>query len=372
MFVYAERLQQTLIDIVRIPSTSGHEEYVREYLEKQLSALGLTVQSDEMGNLIATLAGEGQPLLLCAHMDRVAPGLGHEPVLDDGILYSDGTTNLGADDAAGITIILEVLRRTIEQQLPHPPLVLLFTVQEECGRCGACGFASEQWHVQHGIVFDNAFKAGIVVSEGAAYEKFDVVLTGKSGHPGKDLTGTASAIEIFRNADIPVGIMPNDLTRINIGRISGGEARNAIPEQMRIEGEMRSFAPLQERQHYRQAIQQGFAEAAEKIGGQAEVTFSTTSERYVIQLDEPLLVTYQSVLTQRGSNLQLQPTFIGSDTSALRPKVKVFTISTGVMDEHTTKEYVALAPLEQIVIDTLQVLYDWHKQSCTGNRAVLS
>src|SRR6266851_10513031 len=122
---YTECLCNTLIDLVRIPSTSGHEEQVRDYLAQQLTELGIASYIDSTGNLIATLAGTGKPLLLNAHMDRVPPGRGHQPILRDGVLYSDGTTNLGADDAAGIAIILEVVRRIIEQQLPHPPLVLI-------------------------------------------------------------------------------------------------------------------------------------------------------------------------------------------------------------------------------------------------------
>src|SRR6058998_458188 len=164
---YSERLYRTLVEIIRLPSTSGHEEQVRDYLATRLAELGLTTQIDATGNLIGMLAGDGEPLLLNAHMDRVPPGLGHQPILRDGILYSDGTTNLGADDAAGIVIILEVVRRTLEQQLPHPPLILLFTVQEEAGLCGASGFDSAPWHVADGIVFDNAFEAGVVVSKGA-------------------------------------------------------------------------------------------------------------------------------------------------------------------------------------------------------------
>src|SRR5579883_1517856 len=119
---YSERLCQTLIELVRLPSTSGHEEQVRDYLIEQLTALGMPYHVDSMGNLIATMTGTGKPLLLNAHMDRVLPGRGHDPVLRDGILYSDGTTNLGADDAAGIVIILETLRHVREEQRPHPPL----------------------------------------------------------------------------------------------------------------------------------------------------------------------------------------------------------------------------------------------------------
>lgn len=362
MFIYAENLFQTLIDIIRIPSTSGHEEYIRAYLDKRLTALGLETQIDASGNLITTIAGEGHPLLLNAHMDRVPPGLGHEPVLNDGVLYSDGKTNLGADDAAGLTIILEVVRRTIEQELPHPPLVILFTVQEETGLCGASNFDGQRWNVHDGLVFDNAFEPGIVVSRGAAHESFDVTIKGKTGHPGKDLTGTVSAIEIFRHATIPYGILANDQTRISIGRINGGLARNAIADTLTIEGEIRSYESPEERQKYHIALQEGFEEAAKKFGGSVEITYRV-SEGYVVQLDEPLLNTYQAALAQRGTNLQMQPTFIGSDTGGLRPQIRALTISTGVVDEHTTQEHIAVAPLEQLVTDTLQVLHLWRSKT---------
>src|SRR5437667_5874560 len=193
-----DRFTTTLIDLIRIPSTSGLEEKIRTHLAQYLASLGLSTTIDGSGNLITTLTGEGAPLLLNAHMDRVPPGLGHQPILRNGILYSDGTTNLGADDAAGIVIILEVVRRALEQQLPHPPLILLFTVQEEAGLCGASGFDSAPWHVADGIVFDNAFEPGVVVSRGAAYEAFDGEISGRTGHPGKDLAQTVHAIDIFR------------------------------------------------------------------------------------------------------------------------------------------------------------------------------
>ena len=177
-----DRLCNTLIELVGIPSTSGHEEHIRNYLEQRLSALGLSAQIDAAGNLIATLPGEGEPLLLNAHMDRVPPGRGHQPILRDGILYSDGTTNLGADDAAGITIVLAVLTRIVEEQSPHPPIVAVFTVQEEVGLGGASAFDPEPWHASEGIVFDNAFEAGVVVSKGASIEGFDVEIRGHTGH----------------------------------------------------------------------------------------------------------------------------------------------------------------------------------------------
>src|SRR5579863_6692595 len=147
----SDRLLETLIELVGIPSTSGHEERVRDYLAARLGTLGMETRVDAAGNLAATLSGVGEPILLNAHMDRVPPGLGHRPILRDGVLYSDGTTNLGADDAAGIAIILETLTRALEQSLPHPPIIAVFTVQEEAGMCGANGFDAATYHVTQGI-----------------------------------------------------------------------------------------------------------------------------------------------------------------------------------------------------------------------------
>src|SRR5438128_11170376 len=153
MLSNSARLSNTLIELVGIPSTSGNEEHIRSFLKQRLSTLNLATQIDAAGNLIATQPGEGKPLMLNAHVDRVPPGLGHRPILRDGILYSDGTTNLGADDAAGIVIILETLRRVVEHHLPHPPLVIVFTVQEESCMCGPTGFDSSHWKFADGSVF---------------------------------------------------------------------------------------------------------------------------------------------------------------------------------------------------------------------------
>ena len=353
------RLDQTLIELIALPSTSGHEEYIRAYLEQRLLALGLSAQVDQAGNLIALVAGEGRPLLLNAHMDRVPPGLAHTPVVRDGVLYSDGTTNLGADDAAGLALILEIVTRVVEDQLQHPPLVVVFTVQEEVGLHGASAFDPAPWGASAGIVFDNAFDAGVVVSQGATYIAFDVELSGRTGHPGKDLTQTVNALEILRAAQYPHGSLNQDQTRILLGRISAGSARNAIPAHVHIEGELRSFEPPEARQRYMREIEQAFDRAAQQFGGSAHVTFDAHCTSYLVDEQEPLLQLYRAVLEERGETLRLRPTFIGSDASALRPRVKAFTISTGVVNEHSTEEYVPLAPLGIIVEDMLVLLARW-------------
>ena len=52
---------------------------------------------------------------------------------EDGYVYSDGTTVLGADDKAGIAALLEMIQTINEQQLPHGQIQFIITVGEEAG-----------------------------------------------------------------------------------------------------------------------------------------------------------------------------------------------------------------------------------------------
>ena len=85
-------------------------------MTRQLQSLGFSVSEDgtgeriggTAGNLYARLEGNaaGEPLLFSCHLDRVAPGNGVKPRIEGDYISSDGTTVLGADDAAGLAAIL--------------------------------------------------------------------------------------------------------------------------------------------------------------------------------------------------------------------------------------------------------------------------
>ncbi len=357
-----ERITATLVALAGIPSVSGEEGAVRAYVRERLEHLGLAPTADAASNLIARVTAvpserDGEaPLLLNAHLDRVPPGRAHTPILDNGILRSDGTTNLGADDSAGIAIILHAVEELHARGLPHPPLLLLFTVGEEVGLVGAKAFDPTPWGAREGIVFDNAGEPGVVVTRAATYVAFDAVLRGSGGHPGKGLEGTASAIEMFRRAQYPAGVLDGGATRVSIGRIEGGTARNAVPRQLRVQGEVRTLLGDEPRAALLQRIERAFVEAAESLGGSAAVGFDSHCDNYDVKLDEPLLQAYAATLAARGEALRTATTFIGSDASALRKHARVFTVSTGAMDEHTSDEWIALAPLADLTETAIALL----------------
>jgi tripeptide aminopeptidase len=346
----------TLTALVGISAPSGDEGAVRAWLRERLERMGLACVVDGAGNLIASLPGEGPPLLLNAHMDRVPPGRGHTPVVRDGVMRSDGTTNLGADDAAGLTVVLLAVEHLLASGAPHPPLVLLFTVGEEVGLRGAAAFDPAPWGVREGLVFDNAGAPGALVTRGAAYVAFDAVLRGQGGHPGKDLAGTLSAIEIFRRVDLPLGSRDGDTSRVSLGQISGGTARNAIPAELRVAGEVRTLLQGMAQQYLLEDVANRFTGAAESLGGTAEVTFEPHGAGYEVDEREPLPQAWRAAWEARSAPTPAITTFIGSDANALRRALEVVTVSTGVVDEHTSAESIALAPLADLTETTVDLL----------------
>jgi tripeptide aminopeptidase len=359
-------ITETLVALAGIPSVSGQEGEMRAWVAEKLEKYDVMPSTDTAGNLIVRipahpLARDSEPpILLNAHMDRVPPGLAHRPILAHGILRSDGATNLGADDSAGIAVVLHTLGELRTRHLDHPPLLLLFTVGEEVGLIGAKAFDPTPWGAQEGIIFDNAGEAGVVVTHAATYIAFDVLLRGSGGHPGKRLEGTASAIEMFHRATYPFGVLDGDTSRVSIGRIEGGNARNAVPRELRALGEARTLLEGSARQRLLDEIEVSFTTAATALGGEATVSFDPHCDGYTVDEEEPLLRAWMQAQTAIGVTPRAMTTFIGSDASALRAHTRVFTVSTGAMDEHTTEEWIAIPPLATLVETAVTLLSSYH------------
>ena len=151
--VNQERLLDEFIRLVGMDAESYEEREVADYLKCRLAELGFSVEEDHAGELLAEkgsalgrnpaqragnvygcLKGnkDGEPVLFSSHMDTVSPGNGKKAILhEDGTITSDGTTVLGADDAAGIAAILEALEQIRENDLSHADIEVLFPVAEE-------------------------------------------------------------------------------------------------------------------------------------------------------------------------------------------------------------------------------------------------
>ncbi|MBQ8584686.1 MAG: M20/M25/M40 family metallo-hydrolase [Butyricicoccus sp.] len=128
-----------------VPHGSGHEQQLSDKLCEWLYAGGLSPEQDAHGNIVCDIAGtqNGPLVALQAHLDMVCAvgSPDYQPLSDpirpierDGWLCTAGESSLGADCGAGAAVMLRIARH---DELPHPPLRLIFTVCEEVGLTGA-------------------------------------------------------------------------------------------------------------------------------------------------------------------------------------------------------------------------------------------
>ncbi|HHY14621.1 MAG TPA: M20/M25/M40 family metallo-hydrolase [Firmicutes bacterium] len=246
-----KRLVDEFLELVQIDSATKDERKIADALLAKLSALGISAAEDDTaqkiggtaGNILAVLDGgkDSPPLLFCAHMDRVEPGLGIKPQIKDGIISSDGTTILAADDVAGIVAILEALRVVKEQKIPHGRLEILFTVAEEGGLFGAKSLDPAKLQAKAGYFMDSGGPVGTIVVQAPAQKNITATIHGKAAHAGVAPENGISAIVVTAQAITKMNLGRIDHeTTANIGIIRGGEATNIVPDRVTLHGEARS------------------------------------------------------------------------------------------------------------------------------------
>ena len=235
-----DRLVKTFCDLIQIDSPSDEEEEMAQELSRRLDALGFQVLRDAHGNLIAREEGEN-PLLLSAHMDTVEPGRGIKPTIEGDRIVSDGTTILGGDAKAGVAAILEGVESVVSEGLPRRPIQMAFTRGEEIGLVGARNMDYGMITANDAVVFDGNGPVNKLTASSPTYVSFEVSVTGRSAHAGVEPEKGLSAIKIASEiiTELPQGRL-DDETTFNVGTISGGSVRNAVPEKAVFSGEFRS------------------------------------------------------------------------------------------------------------------------------------
>lgn len=126
------------------------------------------------------------------------------------LITSDGTTILGADDKAGIAEIMTVIQRLNTENIPHGPLSVAFTPDEEIGT-GASHFNVEEFGADYAYTLDGDTE-GEIQFENFHACKADFIIEGVNVHPGssKDTMVNASLVAMEINAMLPSGDTPRD------------------------------------------------------------------------------------------------------------------------------------------------------------------
>ncbi|MFN7017134.1 MAG: M20/M25/M40 family metallo-hydrolase [Fimbriimonadales bacterium] len=368
-----ERMTALFIEMARIESGSENEAAMCEFVAKQLRELGAEmVLIDEAskqiggsgGNVFARFKGtvNAPPLLLNAHVDTVYSTQNIQIVRDEQEIRTDGTTILGADNKAGVAIILEVIRTLKERNLPHPPLEVVFTIREEKGLLGAKVFDTSLLQARTGLVVDGREDPSALFVQSPTHWKFEVVFHGRAAHAGAEPEKGRNAIAMAAKAIAQMrwGRL-DDETTANIGTIEGGQAMNVVPDRVKLVGEFRSF----DSERVKALTEQWKAlceQVAQEYEGRAEVNLSQTFAAIRLAPDEPIVKAAVAGLKTVGIEPRLERTGGGSDANAFALSgIHCLVFPTGADRIHTPQERLILRNFYLCGEGVLQTILHWEK-----------
>ena len=252
-----QKLWQNFADLNEIPRGSKKEERVIAFMKNFGEQLGLATMVDETGNVIINKPAspgyaDRQVVALQSHLDMV-----HQKNADtdfdfdnEGIrMYVEGDwvkaegTTLGSDNGIGVAAIMTLLAA---EDIPHPPLEALFTIDEETGMTGAQGLQGGLLEAKIMLNLDTedddeltiGCAGGIDVTAEGSYAREDITgdykaykihLTGLTGgHSGMDIhLGRGNANKLMNRFLYDLG----KEVEVRIHAIDGGGLRNAIPRE---------------------------------------------------------------------------------------------------------------------------------------------
>ncbi|MCL2362155.1 MAG: aminoacyl-histidine dipeptidase [Defluviitaleaceae bacterium] len=244
--------------ISKIPRGSGNEEAVSDFIAKFAEKLGLDYVQDSSHNLIIYKDGtpgyeDSPPVILQGHLDMVCEKNAdtvHDFLKDPIKLYVDGDylkadgTTLGADNGIAVAYCMALLEA---KDIPHPPLEVVLTSDEEAGMTGAMNLNVNMLKGRRMVNMDSGsvgcFTAGSAAASTAEYEFFvkweaprenteAYTLTVKGlqgGHSGGDINkGRGNAICIL---GIVLNAIERAIDNVRISNLAGGMKVNAIPRE---------------------------------------------------------------------------------------------------------------------------------------------
>ncbi|MDR1159492.1 MAG: M20/M25/M40 family metallo-hydrolase [Syntrophomonadaceae bacterium] len=368
MIINESRVVNLFLRLAEIASPSRREGALRDYLRTSLEKRGLRVTEDQAGamiegdsgNLLVEIPGTvaGPALLFSAHMDTVQPGVGVKArVGADGIIRSAGDTILGGDDKIGLAALLEAYDVLKEEKIPHPPIEFLFTVCEEQGLLGAKNFDFRRSKAKMGYVLDAGDDPGAIVLCSPALNAFEYKVYGKAAHAGINPETGLNAVKIAAAAiaKMPDGRIDHETT-CSIGLISGGTARNIVPEKCVVIGEARSISGVKLAELTERLIRT-FTEEVEKMGAAAETKVEQLYPEISLEPNEPAVQLAVHAVNHLGLTPKLISTGGGSDASILNAAgIPCVNLGVGMKDVHTCGEFFSVASLKEITEIVLAII----------------
>jgi tripeptide aminopeptidase len=358
------------LELCALPSPSGRERAVADRVGAYLTSLGLAWDEDDAaarlegdtGNIYCRLPPTeneaGTPIFLCAHTDTVPPEGPIEPVVgEDGVVRNAAGTILGSDNKAAIAVMLEAARRIVREGRRHAGIELLFTPQEEISLRGAEAFDHTRLQATTGFVYDQGAPIGEIVLGSPHGRLLDFRFHGRAAHAGMYPEEGRSAVAAAARAiaDFRLGRIDEE-TSANVGEITGGTARNVVPEWCSFTAEVRSHDEGKAIELVREMLETAaFAASLGECEVETEVRPSFPGYRFR-ESDEPVRLAAEA-LRRAGFEPSYALSGGGADANVFNARgLACVNLANGMTDIHTPDERIALADLEAMVEVTLALV----------------
>ena len=347
------QMLQEFIELVQIPVNSKQERLICDALKKKFTDLGLTVREDETaekvggnaGNLIAVLKGDPNlpAVLFSSHMDRVGNPGKITPVVheDTGLISSDGTTILAADDVSGICSILDGIRRIQVDKTPHGDIEVVISVCEEIGVRGGRYLDCSGLKSKIGYVLDCPGRIGRIVKQAPTKCKIVATVKGIKAHAGNEPEKGLNAIKVAACAlsEMPEGRISPEVTS-NFGQIQGGTGTNVVCDKCVITGEVRG-TDEDKLNEYLEVVKSTFAKAAERFNTTIDVKIDLLYHTFNVPEDAPVIQIAKKAMQAEGIEAVCQKGGGGSDGNHLNWKgIPTVVLGLGYSKNHTNAEQI--------------------------------
>lgn len=348
-----ERLLQRFLNYVTCTSESFREERFCRLLEEEFSMLGVSWERQEIGemfgsngwNIHASLPGDGAPILLCAHLDTAAPGDSINPAVKDGVISSDGTTVLGADNKAGVAAALEAVQTIVEKKLPHYPVELLFTICGEAEMLGAKYADYRNIISKEAVVLDGEAGCGVLCCT-PWYSVLHFSVLGKTAHAGICPEQGSNALKTASDciSCISCGRVSRNTT-VNIANLLCPGQSNAVSALATFDVDIRSF----DEKEFRAAVNdicQCVRETCLKWGTSYHAIEEQITKKKHLSLDTSFAHRVFAALHAVGMQMQLQDILgVGDSVYLAQNGIDTICVGAGVKEPHTLNESVRFSDI---------------------------
>jgi len=366
-----------LMRYLAIEGTSGNEKAIAEAIIEDLKALGVPASAirfdtanqriadpTQTGNLFVDLPGtrNAPRIAFSTHLDTVPICAGAKPILKGDRIVTDGSTGLGGDNRTGCAVLVMLAETLLKNNIPHPPITLLFTVREECGLQGSQQIDPKDFSgAVMCINVDGKVPAELITGAVGA-EAWEAFIKGKAAHAGvapekgisSTLVASIAIAEVHRNGWFGKVTKADAHGTSNVGVFGGkdnkpaGDATNVVTDFVYLKGETRSpdtkFANTITNA-YHDALKHAVEQVKDASGDTAELVFKGEAKypSFNIPDDAPAVAHAKRAAESIGLKASTVFSNGGLDANWLTARgVPTITIGAGQYEIHTVHEYVNL------------------------------